>query len=133
MLHETLLADLPVVRIGLQATEELRQGAEVEGTWHTALRKLEEGELFFDLTVMLSVGLPCSRPATLSCAPSRISDVAGQRRANLLRLLRERRIEVAEIKGDPRLSRLELRITAEGFERRGSMLDLNYKGSFHHD
>lgn len=128
LLHEAMRASVPVIRTGLQATEDLREGgAVVAGPWHPAFRQLVEGELFFDLTLQLTAGLPPHLPVTLCCAPPRVSDLAGQRRANLLRLRMERGMEVAAIKADPSLSRLELRVEAERFERNGSLLDLEYQ------
>ena len=80
MLHEALKASVPVVRIGLQATEELQgDGTVVAGPYHPAFRQLVEGELFFDLMVLLTSDLPPRKPVTLICAPTRISEVAGQR------------------------------------------------------
>ncbi|HEY6872611.1 MAG TPA: radical SAM protein [Geobacteraceae bacterium] len=129
MLHDALRAAVPVVRIGLQSTGEIQAGgAVVAGPWHPAFRQLVEGELFFDLATHLTRDLPPARTITLSCAPARVSDLAGQRRANLERLHRERGITVAALKADPRLSSLELRVEAEHFERIGTMLDLNYQG-----
>lgn len=127
MLLDALRASVPVVRIGLQPTDELQaDGAVVAGPWHPAFRQLVEGELFFDLAVSLTDGLSPASPVTLSCAPERVSDLAGQRRANLRRLSRERGVEVAAIKADSALSPLELRVEAEHYERIGTMLDLNY-------
>lgn len=134
MLHEALKASVPVVRIGLQATGDIQaDGAVVAGPWHPAFRQLVEGELFFDLAVSLTADMPSASPVRLSCAPARVSDLTGQRRANLHRL-RERGLEVASVKADPALSPMELRVEAEHFERIGNMLsDLNYPEDPHHD
>ncbi len=127
MLHDCMRAAVPVVRIGLQATGELQAGSTVvAGPWHPAFRQLVEGELFFDLAALLTGDIPASRPITLTCAPSRVSDVAGQRRANLERLRRELGIVAAAVKADPQLSPRELRVESEHFERIGTMQDLNY-------
>ncbi|HEX8960466.1 MAG TPA: radical SAM protein [Geobacteraceae bacterium] len=129
LLHDCMRAAVPVVRVGLQATEELQAGGTVvAGPWHPAFRQLVEGEIFFDLAALLTGDLPTARPMTLSCAPTRVSDLAGQRRANLERLRRERGVVVAAVKADPRLSALELRVESEHFERIGTMLELNYPG-----
>jgi len=130
MLHRALRACVPVVRIGLQATDELQYGGTiVAGPWHPAFRQLVEGELFYDLMLALSGDIPTPRPVSIFCAPTRLSDVAGQRRANLLRLHRERGVEVAALIADPRLSSLEVRLESKHVERIGHMLhDLNYGG-----
>jgi histone acetyltransferase (RNA polymerase elongator complex component) len=127
MLHRALRASVPVVRIGLQPTDELQAGgAVVAGPFHPAFRQLVEGELFFDLLVSLSAGFPSRHPITLFCAPARLSDLAGQRRANILRLRREQEVEVVALKPDPRLSPMELRVESAHIELVGSLLDLNY-------
>lgn len=132
LLHEALKASIPVVRIGLQATGEL-EASVVAGPWHPAFRQLVEGELFYDLAVSLTAALPAHRPLTLSCAPARLSELAGQRRNNLRRLRLEHGVEVVALKGDPQLSNLELRVEAEHFERTGTMLsDLNYPEETRH-
>jgi hypothetical protein len=127
LFQEALKASIPVVRIGLQASEELQEGAAiVAGPWHSAFRQLVEGELFFDLMAILTAGLSGRRPVTFYCSPARVSEVIGQRRANLLRLRQERGIEVAVIKIDPGLSRQQLRMETEHITRSGTMLNLNY-------
>ena len=127
MLHLALRASVPVVRVGLQPTDELQAGgAVVAGPFHPAFRQLVEGELFFDLLVSLSADLPSRLPITLFCSPARLSDLAGQRRANILRFRRDREIEVVALKPDPRLSPLELRVETANFELVGSLLGLNY-------
>ncbi len=130
MLHEARKASIPVVRIGLQPTGELQPGAAViAGPWHPAFRQMVEAELFFDLMTLLTADLPHDLRVILHCAPSRVSEVAGQRRANLRRLLRMRGVEVAAIKADPGLSPLELRMESDNLARMGNMLvDLNYTG-----
>ena len=130
MLHEALRASVPVVRIGLQATEELQLqpgGAVIAGPYHPAFRQLVEAELFFDLMTKLATEFLPNHKVILSSAPSRVSDVAGQRRANVRRLRRTQGVEIAAIKTDPCLSPLELRMEADNLVRMGNMLlDLDY-------
>jgi histone acetyltransferase (RNA polymerase elongator complex component) len=127
MLLETLRASVPVIRIGLHGSGELQaNGSVVAGPCHPSFRQLVESSLCYDLMASLASSLPPAQPVTIHAAPTRLSDVAGQRRANLLRLRTEVGREVAAIKSDPRLSRLELRLTAGDSERTGTMLNLNY-------
>jgi histone acetyltransferase (RNA polymerase elongator complex component) len=129
LLQEALRASIPVVRIGLQASEEIQEGAAiVAGPWHSAFRQLVEGDMFYDLMATLTAGLPAGLPVTFYCAPARVSEVTGQRRANLLRLRKERGIEVAAIKIDPCLSWQELRMETNQIKRSGNMLNLNNAG-----
>jgi histone acetyltransferase (RNA polymerase elongator complex component) len=126
---EALRAGVPVIRSGLQDTPELRNpGNVVAGPHHPAFRQLVEGELFFDLLLELTGEAPHDRPLTLVCAPSRISDVAGQRRANVQRLYRSRGLKIAAIKGDPLFSPLDLQVTSDSFVRKGNIVhDLAYR------
>jgi histone acetyltransferase (RNA polymerase elongator complex component) len=117
MLHGARKAAVPVIRIGIQATTDLQPGkGVVAGPWHPAFR-----QLVADLR-------PC-RPIELIVAPSRISDATGHRRANLLRLRDRQGVVVSAVRGDHRLSRDELRVEGDCFERTGNMLrDLDYTG-----
>jgi len=130
MLHDALKASVPVVRMGLQATDDLGPGgAVVAGPYHPAFRQLVEAELFLDLMVKLTTGLPPGARVTLSSAPSRISDVAGQRRTNIRLLLGMAGIEVIAIRADSSLTPLELRMETDNVARMGTMLnDLDYSG-----
>jgi histone acetyltransferase (RNA polymerase elongator complex component) len=135
MLHEASKASIPVVRIGLQATGELRSGeGVVAGPYHPAFRQMVEAELCFDLMAKLAADVAPGSRVIFSCSPGRVSDVAGQRRANLLRVKSMRGVEIAAIKADPSLSSLELRMETDTLLRMGSMLhDLNYAGEdVHH-
>jgi histone acetyltransferase (RNA polymerase elongator complex component) len=129
MLHRSLSAGVPVIRMGLQPTAELeREGTVVAGPFHPAFRQLVEAEIFFDLlTKLLEEGIPNNSEVTVRCAPSRVSDVVGQGRANMRRLLKDRGVRVAGVCGDVLLSSLELAVDLFGGIRTGNILsDLNY-------
>ena len=130
MLHEALKAAVPVVRIGLQTTGDLQPGgAVVAGPCHPAFRQMVEAELFFDLMSKLAREFPPDRKVILTSAPSRVSDVAGQGRANVRRLRDTQGIDIAAIKADPGLSSMELRMENDTLTRMGNMLlDLSYTG-----
>ncbi|GFE58161.1 elongator complex protein 3 [Geobacter sp. AOG1] len=122
LLHTALVAGVPVVRIGLQSTAELEsEGSVVAGPYHPAFRQLVEGELCLDLSRKLTADLPRGSKVTIFCAPSRVADVAGQRRCNVETFRREG-IDVASIVPDPDLSPLELRVEAGVICRRGNLL-----------
>jgi histone acetyltransferase (RNA polymerase elongator complex component) len=128
LLHGALTASVPVIRIGLQATDELRHdGTIVAGPYHPAFRQLVEGELYFDLLLLLTRGTPDMTPVRLSCAPAKVSEVAGQRRTNLRRLFMKYGVKVAAIEGDPHLLPEELRVAAGNLVKKGNILqDLCY-------
>lgn len=129
MLHRALISGVPVVRMGLQPTEDLnRQGTVVAGPYHPAFRQLVEAELRYDLLARLvDDGCRGASGVVVYCAPSRISDVKGQRGGNLDRLLRERGVRVTSVRGDSRFSRFECSVAGPDCTRTGSILsDLNY-------
>lgn len=121
LLTTAFRAGVPVVRIGLQPTAELEsEGTVLAGPYHPAFRQLVEGELYLDLTRKLATDLPRGSDVTIFCAPSRVADVAGQRRGNLETLRREG-INVASIIADSAIPRQELRVEAGSVSRRGNL------------
>lgn len=129
LLHQALLAGVPVVRMGLQPTTDLeRAGTILAGPFHPAFRQLVEAELCFDLLVkLIPPAAAGGGPYTISCSPARIADVVGQKRSNMQRLLRERGIRIARILGDPRLTPFDLIVEDSTGTRKGTILhDLRY-------
>lgn len=128
MCHEAMKAGVRVTRIGLQPTDGLAaEGAILAGPYHPAFRQLVESELCFDLLAKLTAGLAGSGPITAACTPTRVSDLAGQRRGNLHRLHAERQVRVDGVVADERLSPFELAVHFSGGSRKGNMLtDLDY-------
>ncbi len=123
LLHEALRAGVPVIRSGLQDSPELQTpGNVVAGPHHPAFRQLLDGELFYDLMLELTGEVPDDRLLTLVCAPSRVSDVAGQRRENIRRLWRLRGLKIVAIKADPHFSPLDLQVMTGAFVRKGNIV-----------
>lgn len=124
MLRRCLEASVPVIRIGLQPTEELeRPGTILAGPWHPAFRQLVESELFRVLLERLAMDVPAGSGIEVACSPRRISDVAGQHRCNISRLREKFGIVVRRIIGDNRLSPYDLEIVCSGGTFAGSVLD----------
>lgn len=128
MLHTALATGVDVVRIGLQATAELEAGGTIlAGPYHPAFRQLVESALFYDLLLKVTSGLADNAKVTILCAPRRISDVTGQKRRNVRRLLRERGVAVNRVMEDASLSPLEIVVKSVGNELRGDIVkDLCY-------
>ncbi len=128
LLHTALQADVPVVRIGLQPTDELQlAGVVVAGPFHPAFRQLVEGELCLDLLHKLTAGLSGGVSVTINCHPARISDVTGQCRINMRLLQSERGLKITRVAADQRLGRHELTVDFPGGSRTGNLLrDLDY-------
>lgn len=125
LLHAALRAGVPVIRMGLQATDLLSgPGGIVAGPWHPAFRDLVESELMFDLLRQLT----CSKtgPATVAAHPSRISALTGQNRSTLTRLDNQG-IVLEKVFPDPTLTTHELAVTIAGITRKGNLVtDLYY-------
>jgi histone acetyltransferase (RNA polymerase elongator complex component) len=81
-------ASIPVARLGLQPTEELRDHV-LAGPYHPAFRHLVESAIAFDLVAQLLE--PCSEKeeVLLLCHPRETSNLRGQRNENV-RSLKER-------------------------------------------
>lgn len=129
MLHAALAADVKVIRIGLQPTGELDTGGTVlAGPYHPAFRQLVESALCYDLLSGLTRGIPAGETVTVFCAPSRLSDIAGQMKSNLKRLLAEQGVEVAAVMAAPALSGVEIVVENGETRMKGNILhDLDYR------
>jgi len=125
MLHRSLLRGIPVIRIGLQPTADLqRAGTVLAGPWHPAFRQLVEAELFHDLVSrLLGEQAPGGLSATVVCNPSRVSDVVGQGRANMDRLLREKGVRIEGVRTDPVYSSHEVAVILPDETRRGDLFN----------
>ena len=124
LLHESMLAAVPVIRIGLQADEGLNKSTVLGGCWHPSLGRLTRSELYFDLLCTLLSGIPAGLPCTILCHPSRISEVTGQDRSNLKRL--GERVASALVRADESLLKEELVDSASLCLKGNIVTDLHY-------
>lgn len=129
LLHRSEQAGVPVIRVGVQASDELAApGTILAGPWHPAFRQLVEGERWFDLVAALTAALPAKAHVELSVPPGRLSDLVGQRRGNVARWRAQLGIRVARTSEDSSLRPGECLVRWEGGQRRGSLLrDLAYE------
>ena len=82
-------AGIPVIRLGLNPTEELSKGGAVGGAYHPALGELVRSRIWRERArALLADAAPCSR-VTLRVHPTRLSQMLGQRRENVETLRRE--------------------------------------------
>lgn len=130
MLHRALKAGVPVIRIGLQPTDDLRRdGVVVAGPYHPAFRQIVESDLCLDLLRLLTERLSAPGDAlTIECFPSRVSDVMGQRKINIERIMKDFGVVVTEVRRNAELSPFELRVISGKGTTAGNVLrDLNYE------
>ncbi len=108
LLHCAMKADVPVIRIGLQADTGLDEENVLAGCWHPALGQLVRSQLYDDLVRRFVADGEC---VTVHCHPVRVSDVTGVARGNLLSQT-QRGVHV-QITPDATLHKDELRIQKE--------------------
>ena len=99
-----------VIRIGLQATESISAGIESEvaaGPMHPAFRQLVESKLMLRrMEAMIEVkGLAGVEKLIVTTGKSNISNVVGQKRANILCLKAKYRIGTIKVIGNENLQR----------------------------
>lgn len=91
-----LEAEIPILRIGLQATEELRAGGAVAGAYHPALGELVRSRVYRRRACELLSAQTGRTAVTLGVAPNRVSLMVGQKRCNLIWL--QERFSITRIK-----------------------------------
>lgn len=100
-------AGIPVMRIGLQPTEELeRPGAVIAGPYHPAFGQLVESLIFLDkMRAVLMKGKTGNGMATLYVNASDISSATGQKRSNVTILKKEFSLRSIRIRSRPDVPR----------------------------
>ena len=111
MLHEAALAGIPVIRVGLQPTEDLTPGAAVvAGPVHPALRQLAESARWYDLLLAAFAAFPAAASLELHCHPARLADLVGQGRSNVTSLARTTGRTIRGVTGNQALPDSAIRI-----------------------
>ena len=91
-------ADIPVIRLGLNPTEELSHGAVAAGAYHPALGELVRSRIWLEKARILLRGVKSGEKVTLCTAERNISAVTGQHRGNIDVLVREFSLSELHIK-----------------------------------
>jgi histone acetyltransferase (RNA polymerase elongator complex component) len=122
LLQRAIQADIPVIRIGLQADQTLNAESIQAGCWHPALGQLVRSQLYADL---INSFVPAVERATVYCHPARLSDVVGMKRCNVQNLA-ERGVRM-QVLPDVTLKKEELTIQTEDSTVTCSIIsDLHY-------
>ena len=79
-------AGIPVIRLGLNPTEELSGGAAVAGAYHPALGELVRSRILYHEAARLLKGVRPGSRVILEVHLSQVSQMTGQHRENLLAL-----------------------------------------------
>lgn len=100
-------ANIDVIRIGLQPTEEINSDASVvAGPFHSSFGELVESSIYYDIIKEKAMGI--GDDVTIFVNPREISKAVGNKRSNILKLKEELGINI-KIKGDTSLERREVR------------------------
>ena len=94
-------AGIPVIRLGLNPTEELSRGGAVAGAYHPALGELVRSEVLLRRARELLQSARPGSAVTLGVAPERVSAMTGQKRRNVERLKAEFSLADLKIRGLP--------------------------------
>ena len=91
-------ASIPVARLGLQTTEDLRDHV-LAGPYHPAFRHLVESAIAFDLLAQLFKSCPEKGEVLLLCHPREMSNLRGQRNENIRNLKERFRLGEIRVQG----------------------------------
>ncbi len=94
-------AGIPIIRLGLNPTEELSGGAAVAGAYHPALGELVKSRVLLNKArALLQTAVPGSR-VTITVGRGKTSQMTGQKRENLRRLTEEFRLAGLRVRENP--------------------------------
>lgn len=84
-------AGIPIIRLGLNPTEELSSGAAAGGAYHPALGELVKSRLMLDFAreALQNALIPPQSAVTLGVKSAKISQMTGQHRCNIAALTEE--------------------------------------------
>lgn len=82
-------ADIPIIRMGLNPTEDLSGGDAVGGAYHPALGELVRSRMMLDKARSILAGAPAGASAVLGVNSSDVSKMTGQHRCNIIALKNE--------------------------------------------
>ena len=89
-------ADIPIIRLGLNPTEELSGGAAVGGAYHPALGELVKSRILLEKARALLKGTEPGSRVILEVGRGKTSQMAGQHRENIRRIKEE--FSIAEVR-----------------------------------
>ena len=92
-------AGIPIIRLGLNPTDELSGGAAAGGAYHPALGELVKSRLMLYKMRGALNGIPAGSRVTLGVNKSRVSQAVGQHRENISRLTAEFGLKELKIRG----------------------------------
>lgn len=82
-------AGIPIIRMGLNPTEDLSNGDALGGAYHPALGELVHSRIMLNKARTLLTGIPAGSRVTLGVNQSNVSKMIGQHRCNVTSLISE--------------------------------------------
>ncbi len=82
-------AGIPIIRMGLNPTEDLSNGDALGGAYHPALGELVHSRIMLNKARTLLTGIPAGSRVTLGVNRSNVSKMIGQHRCNVTSLISE--------------------------------------------
>lgn len=95
------LADIPIIRMGLNPTEDLSGGDALGGAYHPALGELVRSRIMLEKARKLLLGIPKGSRVTLGVNRSDVSKMIGQHRCNIKTLTAEFSLTDLKIRPTP--------------------------------
>jgi len=89
-------AGIPIIRLGLNPTDDLSAGEAAGGAYHPALGELVYSRIYLQKAEKLIAESDCSSTVTLGVHPSRVSLMTGQKRQNIEKL--KEKFDLTEIR-----------------------------------
>ena len=86
LVREFSAADVPIIRLGLNPTDDLSAGEAAAGAYHPALGELVYSRVYLQKAEKLIEESGCCDSVTLGVHPSRVSLMTGQKRQNIEKL-----------------------------------------------
>lgn len=91
-------AGIPVIRLGLNPTDELSAGGAVAGAYHPALGELVKSRILYNELEKMLEGTEAGSAVTVLCPPSKVSQLTGQHRCNIDRIIKAYSLESLTVK-----------------------------------
>ena len=106
-------ASIPVIRLGLNPTEELSAGGAAAGAYHPALGELVKSRMIRSETEKRLAGIVPGSRVCLFVHPKKLSQMAGQHKCNITYLQEKFALSDLAVCPDPALSEQEIRIKTD--------------------
>ena len=103
-------AGIPVIRLGLNPTDELTHGAAAAGAYHPAFGELVYAERYYEKARRLLQKEAERENIVFQVAPGQTSLVVGQKRKNILRLQEEFAVKKIKVRESPAVGKGEISI-----------------------